>query len=59
MLVLTDSETATGFRLAGVEVLESDQEGAQEALEGVIEGQDYGPRGGGSRADRRAQRGGG
>ena len=42
MLVLTDSETATGFRLAGVEVLESDQEGAQEALEGVIEGQDYG-----------------
>ena len=42
MLVLTDSETATGFRLAGVEVREADQEGAQEALENIIESQDYG-----------------
>ena len=42
MLILTDSETATGFRLAGVEVLEADQEGAQEALESAIESEDYG-----------------
>lgn len=42
VLVLTDSETATGFRLAGVEVHESEAQGAQEALEGIIESNDYG-----------------
>ena len=33
MLVLTDSETATGYRLAGVEVYESVPDEAQGALE--------------------------
>jgi V/A-type H+-transporting ATPase subunit F len=42
MLVLTDSETATGFRLAGVEVRETSAEDAQQALEAIIESQDYG-----------------
>ena len=42
MVVLTDSETATGFRLAGVEVREADQGGAQRALEELIESNDYG-----------------
>jgi V/A-type H+/Na+-transporting ATPase subunit F len=42
MLVVTDSETANGFRLAGVEALETDRAGAQEALERVIQSNDYG-----------------
>jgi V/A-type H+/Na+-transporting ATPase subunit F len=41
MLVLTDQETATGFRLAGVDVREADQESAQAVLEEVIESEDY------------------
>ena len=41
MLVLTDQETATGFRLAGVDVREADPEGAQTALEEIIESGDY------------------
>lgn len=42
LVILTDSETATGFRLAGVEVQEADREGAQGALEALIESDDYG-----------------
>jgi V/A-type H+-transporting ATPase subunit F len=42
MIVLTDSETATGFRLAGVEVRETDKDGAQKTLEELIESEDYG-----------------
>lgn len=42
MLVLTDQETAAGFRLAGVEVREAEEENAQEALEEVILSDDYG-----------------
>ncbi len=42
MLILTDSETATGFRLAGVEVREASEENALKELEGVIESQQYG-----------------
>ncbi len=42
MLVLTDAETATGFRLAGVEVLETNKDGAHAALEKAITGGDYG-----------------
>ena len=42
MVVLTDSETATGFRLAGVEVREADQDDAQQALEALIESNDFG-----------------
>lgn len=42
LVILTDSETATGFRLAGVEVHEADHEGAQGALEALIESDDYG-----------------
>ena len=42
MIILTDSETATGFRLAGVEVRETDEGGAQRALEDLIESNDYG-----------------
>lgn len=42
MIILTDSETATGFRLAGVEVREADQDGAQSALDELIEAGDYG-----------------
>lgn len=41
MLVLTDQETATGFRLAGVDVREADPGNAQAALEEVIESGDY------------------
>ena len=36
MLVLTDSETAIGFRLAGVEVRETTSEEAQTDLEEII-----------------------
>lgn len=42
VVVLTDSETATGYRLAGVEVHESDPENAQDALEELITSGDYG-----------------
>ncbi|MFA5594743.1 MAG: V-type ATP synthase subunit F [Trueperaceae bacterium] len=42
MLVLTDSETAIGYRLAGVEVRESVPEEAQAALEQIIESGQYG-----------------
>ncbi|UCH27929.1 MAG: V-type ATP synthase subunit F [Trueperaceae bacterium] len=42
MLVLTDSETAAGFRLAGVEVREAEPETAQAALEDVIVSDAYG-----------------
>ena len=42
MLVLTDSETAIGYRLAGVEVHESVPEEAQAALEQIIESDQYG-----------------
>ena len=42
MLMLTDSETATGFRLAGVAVHEANSENAQKTLEGIIESDEYG-----------------
>jgi V/A-type H+-transporting ATPase subunit F len=42
MVVLTDSETATGFRLAGVEVYETEADQAQAALEQLITSDDYG-----------------
>lgn len=42
VVVLTDSETATGYRLAGVEVREVDGEGAVAALEELIESERYG-----------------
>ena len=43
MAVLTDSETATGFRLAGVEVLEAtDAAAATRALEAAIQSDQYG-----------------
>ncbi len=42
MLILTDGETATGFRLAGVEVLETNSETALADLQGVIESGNYG-----------------
>lgn len=42
VVILTDAETATGFRLAGVEVRESDRENADKALEALIASDDYG-----------------
>ncbi len=42
MLVVTDAETAIGFRLAGVDVLETTVDGAQEAVEGIIASDRYG-----------------
>jgi V/A-type H+/Na+-transporting ATPase subunit F len=42
MLVVTDAESAAGFRLAGVEVLETDAEGALAVLEEAIESNAYG-----------------
>lgn len=42
MLVLTDNETATGFRLAGVEVRETNSDNAQSELESIIQSDDYG-----------------
>lgn len=42
VVILTDSETATGYRLAGVEVRESQAEGAVAELDGLIESGDYG-----------------
>ncbi len=42
MLVLTDSETATGYRLAGVEVRETEAGSATDELEAIIESDGYG-----------------
>ncbi|MEJ2665988.1 MAG: V-type ATP synthase subunit F [Deinococcales bacterium] len=42
MVVLTDSETAVGFRLAGVDVRETDAEQARGALDELIAGDAYG-----------------
>lgn len=43
MAVLTDAETATGFRLAGVDVIEaSDEASATRALEAVVTDGTYG-----------------
>jgi V/A-type H+-transporting ATPase subunit F len=42
VVILTDSETATGYRLAGVEVREAERDGAIEALDELIESGDYG-----------------
>lgn len=42
MIVLTDSETATGFRLAGVEVRESQPDNAKTVLEELIVSDDFG-----------------
>lgn len=42
MVVLTDSETAVGFRLAGVEVREAEAEDATQALEDLIVSEEYG-----------------
>ena len=42
LVVLTDSETATGFRLAGVEVREATPDNAQSVLEDLIESDAYG-----------------
>ena len=42
VVVLTDAETATGYRLAGVEVREADRDTAQDALEELIESDAYG-----------------
>lgn len=43
MAVLTDAETATGFRLAGVEVLEADDAAsATRALDAAIQAGGYG-----------------
>lgn len=42
VVVLTDAETATGYRLAGVEVKVSDSEGARRDLEEIIRTDDYG-----------------
>ncbi len=42
LLVLTDAETAIGYRLAGVEVRESVPEEAAHALDEIIESDEYG-----------------
>jgi len=42
MLVLTDHETASGFRLVGIEVRESNVENAQKALNEIILSDNYG-----------------
>jgi V/A-type H+/Na+-transporting ATPase subunit F len=42
MAVLTDGETATGFRLAGVEVLEASVDTAVKTLEAAIQTNQYG-----------------
>lgn len=42
MLVVTDAETAIGFRLAGVETLETSREDAVHDLETAISGEGYG-----------------
>lgn len=42
VVILTDAETATGFRLAGVEVHETDRDGAAKELEALITSEEYG-----------------
>lgn len=42
MLVVTDAETAIGFRLAGVETLETDGDSVHRDLERAILSDDYG-----------------
>lgn len=42
LAVLTDAESATGFRLAGAEVLEATQETALRTLEAAIQSNQYG-----------------
>lgn len=42
MIVLTDAETATGYRLAGVEVRVADSDDAAKTLESLIEEDAYG-----------------
>lgn len=42
MLIVTDAETAIGFRLAGVETLASDRDAVARDLERVILGDGYG-----------------
>lgn len=42
VVVFTDAETATGYRLAGVEVRVAQPEGASKALEALIEEDAYG-----------------
>ncbi len=42
MVVVTDAETAIGFRLAGVDVLETTPDEAQGALEEVVASERYG-----------------
>lgn len=42
VVVLTDAETATGYRLAGVEVRISEPDGAAKELEALIEEDAYG-----------------
>jgi len=42
MLVVTDAETAIGFRLAGVDVLETNADDAQRAVEEAITSDRYG-----------------
>lgn len=42
VVVLADSETATGYRLAGVEVVEANSENAVKALEQLITQGNYG-----------------
>jgi len=41
MVVLTDSETATGYRLAGVEVREATADDAVRELEEIITSEEY------------------
>ncbi len=41
VLVVTDAETATGYRLAGVEVRETTREDAVHALEEIIAAEEY------------------
>lgn len=42
MLILTDLETAPGFRLAGLEVREATPENAASTLQDIIETDEYG-----------------
>jgi V/A-type H+-transporting ATPase subunit F len=42
MLILTDLETAPGFRLAGLEVREATSENATDALQDIVETDEYG-----------------
>lgn len=42
VIVLTDAETAAGYRLAGVEVRVTDADGARDALHAIIEEDTFG-----------------